>query len=56
MTTSAQLRPLESFPDALWLAARAGGDWDTLCDIVGAEGIPSDWLSRREVLPEWHFS
>ena len=39
----------------------AGGDVDTTCAIVGGivgarvgiEGIPSDWLARREPLPRW---
>ncbi|SEK14290.1 MULTISPECIES: ADP-ribosylglycohydrolase family protein [unclassified Variovorax] len=55
---------LDNYQDALWLAVGAGGDRDTLCAIVGgvvacfvgAQGIPADWLERREVLPEWHLS
>lgn len=54
---------LEDFPSALWLAVAAGGDRDTLGAIVGgvvacfvgAQGIPADWLERREALPQWPF-
>lgn len=55
---------LDDYPAALWLAADAGGDRDTLCAIVGgvvacfvgAQGIPVDWLERREALPQWPFA
>lgn len=54
---------LESYPEALWLAARGGGDRDTICAIVGGvvacsvgpSGIPDAWRSRREALPTWHL-
>lgn len=48
----------DSFEDALWLSARAGGDADTLCAIVGgvlgagAAKVPSAWRAAREPLPE----
>lgn len=49
------------FADACWTAAAAGGDLDTTCAIIGGilgarktlDGIPPDWLARREPLPEW---
>jgi len=52
---------LSNYEDALWTTARAGGDIDTNCAIVGgivgsyvgAENIPADWLSSREPLPSW---
>jgi len=55
---------LDDYPAALWLAADAGGDRDTLCAIVGGivacfvgtQGIPADWLECREALPQWPFS
>jgi ADP-ribosylglycohydrolase len=54
---------LDDYPEALWLAVRAGGDRDTICAIVGGvvasyvglHGIPEAWLSRREPLPNWHL-
>lgn len=54
---------LDNYPEALWLALSAGGDRDTICAIVGgivacfvgAQGIPADWIHRREALPEWHL-
>ena len=54
---------LEDFEKAMWLAASAGGDRDTLCAItggvvasyVGVEGIPDSWRSRRETLPVWYL-
>lgn len=47
---------LDSFVDAMWATVRVGGDRDTNCAIigsivgtaVGAEGIPREWLRRRE--------
>lgn len=53
-------RHLGSFEDALWEAVSAGGDSDTLCAIVGGivalavgwDGLPAEWLARREPLPE----
>jgi ADP-ribosylglycohydrolase len=52
---------LDNYPAALWLTAHAGGDVDTTCAIVGGivgarvgiQGIPEEWLRRREPLPEW---
>ncbi|MEV0299195.1 ADP-ribosylglycohydrolase family protein [Nocardia sp. NPDC050710] len=49
------------FAEACWTAAAAGGDIDTTCAIIGGvlgaqsttSGIPSDWLSRCEPLPDW---
>lgn len=49
---------LDSYPNALWAAARIGGDSDTNCAIVGGivacrvgeAGIPSEWLTSREEL------
>lgn len=55
---------LEDYQEALWLAASAGGDSDTLCAIVGGvvacyvgtAGIPGEWRNRREPLPGWHLT
>ncbi len=52
---------MNSYPDAIWLTASGGGDVDTTCAMVGGivalytgyEGIPSEWLARREPLPTW---
>jgi ADP-ribosylglycohydrolase len=52
---------LGDFAESLWLTVGAGGDVDTTCAIVGGivgarvgiEGIPPDWLARREPLPRW---
>jgi ADP-ribosylglycohydrolase len=49
---------LHDYSDALWTAARVGGDIDTNCAIVGGivamatgpTGIPADWLRSRESL------
>ena len=49
---------LDSYTDALWLAASVGGDRDTICAItggivagyVGYQGIPEEWKARRESL------
>lgn len=51
-------RHLDDFTEALWAAARVGGDADTTGAIigsivalaVGAEGLPRTWLARREEL------
>jgi ADP-ribosylglycohydrolase len=51
-------RHLDDFTEALWTAARVGGDADTTGAIiggivalaVGAEGLPRNWLARREEL------
>lgn len=53
---------LDNYAEALWLAVSGGGDRDTICAIVGgvvacfvgANGIPPQWLARRESLPLWH--
>lgn len=52
---------LDDYQAALWLAAEADGDSDTLCAIVGGvvacfvglAGVPDGWRTRREPLPEW---
>lgn len=52
---------LDDYQQALWLAADAGGDRDTICAIVGGvvasyvgpAGIPRDWETRREPYPDW---
>ncbi|HEY3479532.1 MAG TPA: ADP-ribosylglycohydrolase family protein, partial [Streptomyces sp.] len=53
-------RHLGDYERAFWTTARAGGDVDTTCAIVG--GIiasrpggepPSTWSDRTEALPEW---
>ena len=52
-------RSLDSFEEAMWSTASALGDVDTTCAIVGgivalavgSEGIPAEWLARREPLP-----
>lgn len=54
---------LDSFEEALWQVAAAGGDVDTVAAMtgsiivmyVGLEGIPNDWTSNREPLPLWAF-
>jgi ADP-ribosylglycohydrolase len=51
-------RFLGSYEEALWNTVAGLGDRDTTCAIVGgivvmfvgAEGIPSSWLSTRERL------
>jgi ADP-ribosylglycohydrolase len=53
-------RHLDDFTEALWTAARTGGDADTTGAIIGGivalavgrEGLPINWLARREEL-EW---
>lgn len=52
---------LDDFASALWLTVSALGDRDTTCAIVGGivalytgdAGIPEDWMSAREALPDW---
>lgn len=52
---------LNDFEKAITNTASVKGDVDTNCAIVGGivimttgiEGIPADWLERREALPEW---
>ena len=54
-------RHLDDYESALWTTARAHGDVDTTCAIVGGilggrvglAGIPAEWLARREPLPHW---
>lgn len=49
---------LEDYPEAIWAAARVGGDVDTTCAIIGGivalsvgdEGIPDQWRRYREPL------
>ncbi len=51
---------LDSYENALWNTVSALGDRDTTCAIVGGvvvlrtglAGVPGEWLSRREALPE----
>jgi ADP-ribosylglycohydrolase len=52
---------LDDHDAAIWATVSGLGDRDTTCAIVGgivasflgAEGIPSLWLDRRETLPDW---
>lgn len=52
------------FEEAIWQSVSAGGDTDTTCAIIGGivslvagyDGIPQDWLDKREPLPSWPFS
>jgi ADP-ribosylglycohydrolase len=52
---------LFDYEEALWVTASGGGDRDTTCAMVGGivaayngiEGIPAEWLKRREPLPNW---
>jgi ADP-ribosylglycohydrolase len=52
---------LDSYPEAIWRTASGLGDIDTNCAMVGGivasytgqEGIPAEWLRRREPLPVW---
>ncbi|MBN1312727.1 MAG: ADP-ribosylglycohydrolase family protein [Anaerolineae bacterium] len=54
---------LYDYEEALWACSSAGGDSDTTCAMVGGivvmyaghKSIPSEWLERREVLPNWPF-
>ncbi len=53
-------RHLDDFEGALWTTARAGGDVDTTCAIVGgvlasrpAGAPPADWLRDTEPFPDW---
>lgn len=49
------------FEDAFWLTASAAGDVDTTCAMVcgivamtvGMDGLPAEWIKRRESLPDW---
>ncbi|MDX3234757.1 ADP-ribosylglycohydrolase family protein [Streptomyces sp. ME03-5709C] len=56
----AAARGLGDYASAFWTTARAGGDVDTTCAIVGgiiAAGAggepPREWQERCEALPEW---
>lgn len=50
----------EDYPTAVWRTVVALGDMDTTAAIVGGvvalavgrEGLPADWLARREPLPD----
>jgi ADP-ribosylglycohydrolase len=54
---------LDNYEAAFWNTLSALGDRDTTCAMVGGivatytgiEGIPAEWLARREPLPEWAF-
>jgi ADP-ribosylglycohydrolase len=54
---------LDKYEEAMWLTASGLGDVDTNCAMVGGivaahtgvEGIPAEWLRRREPLPAWAF-
>jgi ADP-ribosylglycohydrolase len=59
----AAARHLGDYEQAFWTTARAGGDMDTTCAIVGGilasrpDGAPpAAWLERTEVLPDWAVS
>ena len=60
-TVWAATRHLDDFEAALWLTAKARGDVDTTCAIVGGivgarvgiEAISTEWRNRRERLPDW---
>jgi ADP-ribosylglycohydrolase len=49
---------LDDYCEAMWTAARVGGDIDTTCAIiggivalnVGSSGIPAEWKRNREPL------
>lgn len=55
---------LDDYPEAMWQTMSVGGDVDTTCAMVGGivaayvgqEGIPAEWIERREPLPEWAFN
>ena len=54
---------LDNYENAIWNTIQAGGDVDTTCAMVGGivatytgiEGIPTEWIARREPLPAWPF-
>jgi ADP-ribosylglycohydrolase len=54
---------LGDYQEAIWLTSAGGGDVDTTCAMVGGivasytgvEGIPAEWIKRREPLPDWTF-
>ncbi|WP_155338854.1 ADP-ribosylglycohydrolase family protein [Acrocarpospora corrugata] len=59
LTLWAAARHLDDYERAVWTTARAGGDVDTTCAIVGgivgvrAGSLPADWSARVEPLPNW---
>ncbi|MFS8202351.1 ADP-ribosylglycohydrolase family protein [Streptomyces sp. CWNU-52B] len=54
-------RALGDYEEGFWATARAGGDMDTTCAIVGgvvaaagaAGAPPAEWLDHTEALPGW---
>ncbi|WP_320784081.1 ADP-ribosylglycohydrolase family protein [Streptomyces sp. CRN 30] len=53
-------RALGDYERAFWTTARAGGDVDTNCAVVGgiiasaeAGAPPGEWVGRTEALPDW---
>lgn len=52
---------LTNYEEAIWQAASALGDVDTICAMVGGivvartgiTGIPDEWRQHREALPQW---
>ena len=52
---------LGNYEEAIWQAASALGDVDTICATVGGivvartgtTGIPDEWRQHREALPQW---
>jgi ADP-ribosylglycohydrolase len=57
-------RFLDDYPAAIRACVEAGGDVDTTAAIVGGTvaaftgvgtpgGVPKDWLTAREPLPDW---
>lgn len=52
---------VDSYEEAIWQAASALGDVDTICAMVGGivaartgtDSIPAEWLGYREALPDW---
>jgi ADP-ribosylglycohydrolase len=55
---------LHDFENAFWMTASGGGDVDTTCAMVcgivavsvGGDKLPTEWLNRREPLPDWAFT
>lgn len=54
---------MDNFEQAMWKTARALGDTDTNCAMVGAiittyqgiQGVPKGWKFKREPLPLWYI-
>jgi len=54
---------LGHYEEAIWHTMSGGGDVDTTCAMVGGivamfvghDGIPAEWIKRREPLPDWAF-